>query len=66
MTLESELVRTIEKPVMQFFQEHDCLRIEFYVGGVLQIRFLAKEDAELMMHNLGVKSTAHRGQLVTV
>jgi hypothetical protein len=56
----------IEKPVMEFFEEPKHLRIEANEGGIKTVRYIAKEDAELLLKYIGMKSTVHRGQLVTI
>jgi hypothetical protein len=56
----------IEKPVMEFFEEADHLRIEANEGGIKTVRYIPKEEAMIVLKYIGMKSTVHRGQLVTI
>jgi hypothetical protein len=55
-----------EQPTMEFYEEPDYLRIEYTRNGILSVRYLEKQDAEMMLQFIGTKSTQHKGQLETV
>lgn len=60
------LLPTFDKPVIEFYEEPGHLRIETTDNGIKMVRYLEREDAKVMLQYIGLKSTAHRGQLVTV
>ena len=51
---------------MEFYEEPDYLRIEYTHNGILCVRYLEKQDAEMMLQFIGMKSTQHKGQLEAV
>ena len=55
-----------EKPTIEFYEEPEHLRIECVVNGIRTVRYLANEDAEIMLKFIGIKSTQHKGKLETV
>ncbi len=60
------VIPILEKPVMEFYEEPDHLRIETTDKGIKTVRFLHREEAKVMLQYIGLKSTAHRGQLATL
>ncbi len=51
---------------MEFYEEPGHLRIETMANGVKIVRYIEKEDAEIMLRYIGIKSSVHRGQLVHI